>query len=47
MADSLSIHRNTAAKYFQELEDAKIVKKFKYKQGFVYYNQKFLNILSY
>jgi Fic family protein len=47
MAESLKIHRNTAAKYFQELEDAGIVKKFKYKQGYVYYNQKFLNILSY
>lgn len=47
MAESLSVHRNTAAKYFQELEDAGIVKKFKHKQGFIYYNQKFLNILSY
>lgn len=47
MAESLNVHRNTAAKYFQELEEAGIVKKFKYKQGYVYYNQKFLNILSY
>lgn len=47
MAESLQVHRNTAAKYFQELEEAGIVQKFKHKQGFVYYNQKFLNILSY
>lgn len=47
MAKSLGVHRNTAAKYFQELEEAGIVKKFEYKQGYVYYNQKFLNILSY
>jgi Fic family protein len=47
MADSLKVHRNTAAKYFQELEEAGIVKKFKHKQGYVYYNQKFLKILSY
>lgn len=47
MADSLDVHRNTAAKYFQELEESGIVKKFKYKQGYVYYNQKFLKILSY
>lgn len=47
MAESLKIHRNTAPKYFQELEKAGIVRKFKYKQGYVYYNQKFLNILSY
>lgn len=47
MAKDLKIHRNTAAKYFQELERVGIVKKFKFKQGYVYYNQKFLNILSY
>ena len=47
MAENLGVHRNTAAKYFQELEDAKIVKKFKYKQGYVYYNDEFLKILSY
>lgn len=47
MADSLKVHRNTAAKHFQELEKVKIVQKFKYKQRYIYYNQKFLNILSY
>lgn len=47
MAESLKIHRNTAAKYFQELEKNKIIQKFKHKQGYIYYNQKFLNILSY
>lgn len=47
MAESLNVHRNTAAKYFQELEKSKIVHKFKHKQGYIYYNQKFLNILSY
>lgn len=47
MTEILKIHRNTAAKYFQELEKAGIAKKFKHKQGYVYYNQEFLNILSY
>lgn len=47
MAESLGVHRNTAARYFQELESSGVVKKFKHKRGYVYYNQKFLNILSY
>jgi Fic family protein len=47
LAESLSIHRNTTSKYFSELEEAKIVKKFKYKQGNIYYNKKLLDILSY
>ena len=47
LSESIGVHRNTASKYFQELENAKIVKKFKYKQGYIYYNNKFLDILSY
>jgi len=47
MAESMKVHRNTAAKYFQELEKAGIVQKFKFKQGYIYYNEKFLNLLSY
>lgn len=47
MAESLGVHRNTAAKYFQKLEKLEIVQKFKYKQGYIYYNQKFLDIMSY
>lgn len=47
MATNLNVHRNTAAKYFEELESSGVVKKFKHKNGYVYYNQKFLNILSY
>ena len=47
MAESLGVHRNTAAKYFQELEKSKVVQKFRHKQGYVYYSQKFLDIMSY
>lgn len=47
MAKSLDVHRNTAAKYFKELLRMGIVKKFKFKQGYVYYSNKFLDILSY
>lgn len=47
LTERMGIHRNTASKYFQKLEKAGIVKRFKYKQGYVYYNQKFLKILSY
>ena len=47
LSENLEIHRNTASKYFLELEKLKIVKKFKFKQGYIYYNNKFLDILSY
>ncbi len=47
LSKSLKIHRNTASKYFKELEKKEIVKKFKHKQGYIYYNDKFLDILSY
>lgn len=47
LSESLGVHRNTAAKYFQDLERLGVVEKFKYKQGYVYYNEKFLNSLSY
>ena len=47
MSKKLGIHRNTTRKYFKELENAGIVDKFKHKQGNIYYNQSFLNILSY
>ena len=47
LSENLGIHRNTASKYFQELEKAGIVKKFRFKQRYIYYNDKFLNILSY
>ncbi|MBD3299761.1 MAG: Fic family protein [Candidatus Moranbacteria bacterium] len=46
MQKKLKIHRNTASKYFNYLEELKIVKKFKYKKYNVYYNQEFLEILS-
>lgn len=47
MSEKLDIHRNTAAKYFKDLEELGVVKKFKHKQGYIYYNQKFLEVLSY
>ncbi|MCK5286114.1 MAG: Fic family protein [Candidatus Pacebacteria bacterium] len=47
MAEQLGIHRNTASKYFSELEKIGIVNKFKYKKENIYYNEKFLNLLSY
>ena len=47
LSAKLNIHRNTASKYFTELEKLGIVKKFKHKQANVYYNQEFLDILSY
>ena len=47
MSENLGVHRNTARKYFRELEKTNIVKKFKHKQGYIYYNRKFLDILSY
>jgi len=47
LSEKLGVHRNTASKYFRELEKEKIVKKFKHKQGYIYYNNKFLDILSY
>lgn len=47
LSDNLNVHRNTAARYFSELERLNIVKKFKYKQQNVYFNQEFLDILSY
>ena len=47
LSENLGIHRNTASKYFQELEKIGIVKKFRFKQGYIYYNNKFLDILSY
>ncbi|KKQ60342.1 MAG: Filamentation induced by cAMP protein Fic [Parcubacteria group bacterium GW2011_GWE2_38_18] len=47
MVENLHVHRNTSARYFQELENVKILSKFKYKQASIYYNEKFLNILSY
>ena len=47
MAIELGIHRNTASKYFTELENIGIVKKFKFKKENIYYSEKFLNLLSY
>jgi Fic family protein len=47
LSEALGVHRNTAAKYFQDLEKAGIVSRFKYKQGYVYCNKKLLDILSY
>lgn len=47
MAESLEVHRNTASKYFAELEQLGVVKKFKHKKENIYYNEKFLNLLSY
>lgn len=47
LSEFLEVHRNTAAKYFQDLEKLGVIEKFKYKQGYIYYNEKFLNALSY
>ncbi|MHB8913816.1 MAG: Fic family protein [Minisyncoccota bacterium] len=47
MSDKLQVHRNTASKYFAELEKLGVVQKFKHKKENIYYNEKFLNILSY
>lgn len=47
MAKYLKIHRNTASRYFAELEKNGILKKFKHKKEKIYYNKKFLNLLSY
>ena len=43
----LKVHRNTASRYFKELEKIGLVKKFKYKNENIYYNQRFLDLLSY
>ncbi len=43
----MNVHRNTAARYFKELERIKLIEKFKYKNENIYYNKKFLNLLSY
>lgn len=47
MSEKLNVHRNTASKYFAELEQLGVVKKFKHKTENIYYNEKFLTILSY
>lgn len=47
LSEALGVHRNTAAKYFQDLEKVGVVRKFKYKQRYVYYNEKFLDSFSY
>ncbi len=47
MSENLGVHRNTVSKYFTELENLGIVKKFKHKTENIYYNEKLLDILSY
>jgi Fic family protein len=47
MSENFNIHRNTCSKYFAELEKLGIVEKFKHKKENIYYNEKFLNLLSY
>lgn len=47
MSLKLGVHRNTAAKYFSELEILGVVKKFKYKRENIYYNETFIKILNY
>jgi Fic family protein len=47
MSRYLKVHRNTASRYFKELEKIGLVKKFKYKNENIYYNQEFLDLLSY
>lgn len=47
MSEALGVHRNTASKYFYELESLGILNKFKYKKENIYYNQKLLDLLSY
>lgn len=43
----LSVHRNTAARYFKELDRIGLIEKFKHKNENIYYNKKFLDLLSY
>lgn len=47
MSEALNVHRNTASKYFVELENLELLEKFRYKNENIYYNQKLLDILSY
>lgn len=47
MSKYLGVHRNTTSRYFVELEKVGILTKFKYKKENVYYNEEFLNTLSY
>ncbi len=47
LSESLGVHRNTASKYFAELEILGLVSKFKHKKENIYYNEKLLNLLSY
>ena len=47
LSEYLGVHRNTASKYFTELESLGLVGKFKYKLENIYYNEKLLDLLSY
>lgn len=47
MSKFMSVHRNTSARYFKELERLGLIEKFKYKTENIYYNKKFLDLLSY
>ncbi|MCX6756545.1 MAG: Fic family protein, partial [Candidatus Nomurabacteria bacterium] len=47
MSEKLDVHRNTASKYFTELEKLGVLEKFKHKKENIYYNKKLLDILSY
>lgn len=47
LSEYLGVHRNTASKYFVELERLGLVTKFKHKKENIYYNKKLLKLLSY
>jgi len=47
LSEFMNVHRNTAARYFRELERIGLIEKFKHKNENIYYNKKFLDLLSY